>query len=90
MAHGPQGAIATRDVVSQELNNRGLVFEYDQYVLPPQGTARSYLTCGLHASVREGVAHFTFRPTGDRPNQQVLAYGVVLNVTAPILIGGRR
>jgi hypothetical protein len=74
-----RGVFGGTDVKHEFLNNRGLIVEYDQYVLPPQGSARIYVSCQLYANIRDGSANFKFRHTAD-PAWQVLAYAVVLNV----------
>jgi hypothetical protein len=71
--------IGHADTDRQDLD-RALIVRYDQYVLPPQGTARIYLTFGLSASVRKGHAIFNFSPTVPRPHHEVVAYAVMLIV----------
>jgi hypothetical protein len=78
-AHVDAPHIGHADIVRQDLDS-ALIVRYEQYVLPPQGTARIYLTCGLSASVRKGHAIFNFSPTVPRPHHEVVAYGVMLLV----------
>jgi hypothetical protein len=62
-------------IVTQSLY-RGVVLQYTQLVLPPQGTARIEVSCVLTSISREGQGRFIFRDFG----RQVLGYGVLIGV----------